>query len=314
MIFSDNYTVHERYSLISGERLSDYSIMPWLYTPLVDSQYKPVIPVSVKNALNRVFEYDYFIADVNAIMDEIKHLGVYSVDDQIQSYNSILMLQYTTVKKYLKDFKIQTATLGLTDIYQKIDDVILEQHDDHTSIIGAEHSLQGDVTGLSFQSRNYDVSSYNNPLLEKLVAHSKRIPNYCKGILTIKQDDKVSFYSSFVYPKYITEIPNEDFHNNILKVASPIYKKKVSNRLATRNHIGAYLDNNILTIEQVDVINSLEAVTDTRKELRLQVEHVFKGSELIDVILHVVKYNEFENTSDDKVWYVTYDENGNPIW
>ena len=54
MIFSDNYTVHERYSLVSGERLADFEEMPWLYTPLVDTRYNPTnISESVKEILNK---------------------------------------------------------------------------------------------------------------------------------------------------------------------------------------------------------------------------------------------------------------------
>ena len=74
MIFSDNYTVEERYSLVSGKRLSDLSLMPWRYTPLYDDQYKPEMSVGVRNRAGVIFKYKPTFEQTLAIKDEHKLL------------------------------------------------------------------------------------------------------------------------------------------------------------------------------------------------------------------------------------------------
>lgn len=313
MIFSDNYQVHERYSLTSGDRLDDYSIMPWLFTPLVDSQYKPVIAVGVKNALNRIFQYEYPFSDVQPPHDEDKHLGAYSVGDQITSYTSMVMLKYSTVSQFWKDFKIKTASSEESELYARVDAVIMDEYRSSTAFVGADHNVYGDITGLRIQSKNYDVSSYNNPLLSKLVNYSYTVPNYVTGVLTFRSNEEVSVYSGFSYPTYITEVTKEEFHRNPSSMSNPLNKRKHSNREMSGRHITGYKKWDLLTDDQIAVIDSLEPVYNDTKELNLQVEHIFRGTELVDVILHVVKYSNFVKLDETTTWILRFDEDGNRL-
>ena len=313
MIFSDNYQVHERYSLTSGDRLDDYSIMPWLFTPLVDSQYKPIIAVGVKNALNRIFQYEYPFSEVQPPHDEDKHLGAYSIDDQITSYTSMVMLKYTTLSQFWKDFKIKTASSEESELYARMDAVIMDEYRPNTAFVGADHNVYGDITGLRIQSKNYDVSSYNNPLLSKLVNYSYIVPNYVSGVLTFRSNEEVSVYSGFSYPTYITEVTKEEFHRDPTSIANPLNKRRWSNREFSGRHITGYKKWDLLTDDQIAVIDSLEPVYDDTKELNLQVEHIFKGTELVDVILHVVKYSNFVKLDETTTWILRFDEDGNRL-
>jgi len=57
----------------------------------------------------------------------------------------------------------------------------------------------------------------------------------------------------------------------------------------------------------------LEPVYNDTKELNLQVEHIFKGTELVDVILHVVKYSNFVKLDETTTWILRFDEDGNRL-
>lgn len=309
MIFSDNYKEHERYSLVSGERLDDYSMFPWLYTSLVDPQYKPILGMGIKNSLNRLFEYEYPIPDVKPSHDEDKHLGIYSKDGDITSYTSIIMARYDQVRKYLKNFKVKTSTLE-SSMYDKVDELAISSA---TALVGVEQDLHGDVTGITIQGENYDVSSYDNLLLTKLVAYSYYVPNYVSGSITVRENGELSFYSGFSYPTFITQIPRDEFNSDPTQLAHPRNKKKFSNRELSGRHVTGYQKSGLITDEQIAIIDSLEAVWDTRKELRIQLEHVFKGTELVDLILHVVKYDCFAKTDEPKTWKLWFDADGNRI-
>lgn len=312
MIFSDNYTVHHRYSLVSGERLADYSVMPWLYTSLVDSQYKPNLPLSIKNILNRVFEYSFTYATTRPVFDEEKFFGVYSTDDAIESFKTTVKYPWATFKDDLQRFKIETATLG-SPLYDKVSEVLVPELLDVTAFTGVEQDANGNITGLSVQSREYNLSSYNNPALETAAEYSKIAPNYAEGILTIRNDDEVSLYSGFVYPRYISESSKELFRKNPEESFSIKYKKKITATQMSQSHILGYRANNVLTDDHIAVLDAIPYIQDMGNQNRLQIEHVFKGSELVDIIVHIAMYHQFEDMTKTYMRRQWYDENGNEI-
>jgi len=313
MIFSDNYTAFQRYSLVSGERLSDYSFMPWLFTSLVDPQYKPYLPISIKNSLNRVLGYKYQVEDVIAIFDEEKFLCVYSIDDAIESFRSTVKYKWTIFEENIKRFKIETSTSDFP-LYDKLIDVILPTLRPVTAFTGVDQDINGNITGLSIQSREYDLSSYNNPALENVARYSKIAPNWSEGILTVRNNDEVSIYSGFIYPKYISESKKESMKGSLIKSSLGIKnKKKVSYSEISQSHVVGYRANDVLTDDHIAVLDSIPFVADATTENRLQFEHIFKGTELVDVIVYVGQYHRFENLTEPRTWKIYYDSDGNEL-
>ena len=313
MIFSDNYTVHERYSLISGERLADYSEMPWLYTPLVDDRYHPsTIPVSVKNQLNRIFEYKQPVFDVEAIKEEEKLLGIYHNGDDIVSYRSRGRVRYSAWRAWRGDYVIKTASSTTRDLYEKMDEIVSATPKGNTAFLGHDLDASGYIVGCTVVDRKYNLESYNNPLLEKVSWYSENAHNFCKGVINIRRDDEVSYYSKFTYPKTIATIKKEEFRKNPNAVFKKENYHKVSYRQSLARHMAGYRTYGILTEEQYQ--NAFSLLQDDTVDAQLQIEHVFKGSELVDIIAHVIQYFQFEKIQVPTTFRYNRDEQGNRIW
>lgn len=314
MIFSDNYTVHERYSLLNGEKLADYSEMPWLYTPLVDEIYKPThIPVGVKNSLNRVFDYDYLFQEVEAIKEEEKALGIFHQGDTIESYKSVFKMRYSTVRFQLFDYYDKTGSHYCKDLFDRLHSFLFKKDYGYAAYIGAEHHVDGTITGLSIQSRDYDVSSYEDSMLKGLCDYSSKHPDFCKGVLTVRNNNRVSFYSSFMYPKKVAVITRERGSKfSTSELLSRQNTKYISGRQGMARHLHGYSLSNLITQQQVEQI--IDLVPDMTLDAKVQIEHVFEGSELIDIVVHVLKYVEFEQVEVPQRWIHNFDEDGNRIY
>lgn len=313
MMFSDNYTVHERYSLVSGERLADYSEMPWLYTPLVDERYKPTnIPVSTKNALNRIFEYNYVIAETEAIQNDDKMLGIYHNGDEITQYETRVPIKYSTMMLQRKSYMVKTGTLSSIGLYDKIDEICKKTEDHVTNIVGFEHDTAGNLTGLSVLDKDYDVSSYGSTILDNLVLFSKKNWKYCQGQLTVRENNEVTFYSQFSYQRKVTTATADEYRRNPLVVFNGRNIMNISYRQSVARHLTGYKEYGALNDQQISDI--LNLIPDLSKDAQIQIEHVFRGSELIDIIVDVVKYLNFEEVQQQRKWIQQFDEEGNRIW
>lgn len=314
MIFSDNYTVYQRHSLVTGERLPDYSVMPWLYTSLVDSQYKPHLPLSIKNSLNRVLNYKFRFEDVRPIFDEEKFLGVYSTDDGIESFKSVVKYRWNIFQDNINRFKIETATLD-SPLHDKLKEIVIDKLSSVTAFTGVEQDVNGNITGLSIQSREYDLSSYNNPALENAARYSKIAPNWSEGVLTVRNNDEVSLFSGFVYPKYITEARKENMKSLIRDSVGLSNKKKVSNTQIGWSHVVGYRANDLLTDDHIAALDAIPWVMDRTTENRLEFEHVFRGTELVDVIVYIAEYHQFNDLTQPRKWRIYRSDFGNgPEW
>ena len=314
MIFSDNYTVHERYSLVSGERLADFEEMPWLYTPLVDTRYNPTnISESVKEILNKTLGYEYYLEDLENNREEEKFLGVYHLDGEIQSYRSRFRMRYANWRKEKAHFIRTTLSTTTTNLYDRMSEVVTATPHGTTAFVGAEHDDSGYITGLIVVDKDYNLSMYNNSLLDKVSWYSKNAPNFCRGVLTVRQDEVVSFYSEFVYPKKITIVDREEYRKNPKSSLKNENLRRVSYRQSMGRHIAGYSMYDILTAAQVSTIIE-ELVPNMENDAMVQIEHVFQGSELLDIIAHVVRYKDFEKIQVPRQWIHNFDEEGNRIW
>jgi len=312
MIFSDNYTVAERYSLVSGERLADYSEMPYRYTPLYDNRYKPDMEVGVRNQLGVVFKYKPSIADVEAIKEEEKLFGIYHNGIEPVSYRTKFRMRFSSWRAYRGDYITQTYSSSDRDLYDELDKVVKTNRKGNTAFIGHDHDAHGYITGCTVVDRYYNLSHYNNPLLDKLEWYAGNAPNYCKGVVTVRRNNEISWMSKFKYPTTISEIPKKDFYSN--RITEPLKKaniKTVSFRQSLRKHLAGYMMYEILSAAQIDDIYAL--VSDTTKDAQVRLEHVFRGSELVDIIAHIPKYQDFEEIQVPRRVIKHFDEDGNPI-
>ena len=313
MIFSDNYTVVERYSLVSGERLADYSEMPYRYTPLYDTQYKPDMDVGVRNQVGVTFKYDPTIADVEALKDEEKIFGIYHNGSEPVAYRTKIRMRFSSWRAYRGDYIAQTHSSTDRDLYDELDKVVKPSRKGNAAFLGHDHDSDGYITGCTVTDRYFELSHYNNPLLEKLEWYAGNAPNYCRGILTVRRENEVSWMSRFAYPTRISEIPKNEFFSN--RIREPLTRprmKTVSFRQSLRKHLAGYVMYEILNLSQVDDIYAL--VPDTTRDAQVRIEHVFRGSELVDIIAHIPKYDTFDEVQVTRRWIQEFDEQGNEIY
>lgn len=312
MIFSDNYTVTERYSLVSGDRLADYSEMPYKYTPLYDTQYKPDMEVGVRNQVGVIFKYDPQIADVEALKDEEKIFGIYHHGVEPVSYRAKIRMRFSSWRAYRGDYIAQTHSSADRDLYDELDKVVIPVRKGNTAFLGHDHDADGYITGCTVTDRYFELSHYNNPLLDKLAWYAGKTPNYCRGVVTVRRENEISWVSKFAYPNRISEIPKNEFFNN--RIREPFKRsrmKTVSFRQSLTKHLAGYMMYEILTAPQIDAINAL--IPDTTRDAQVRLEHVFRGSELVDIIAHIPKYDEFEEIQVTRRWIRYFDEQGNEI-
>ena len=317
MIFSDNYTVVERYSLVRGERLADYSEMPYRYTPLYDNQYKPDMDVGVRNQVGVIFKYDPQVADVEALKDEEKVFGIYHNGAEPVAYRTKIRMRFSSWRAYRGDYIKQTYSSADRDLYDELDKVVISNRKGNTAFLGHDHDTDGYITGCSVTDRYFELSHYNNPLIEKLAWYAGRAPNYCRGVITVRRENEVSWMSRFKYPTRISEIPNnrksKEFFNN--RIREPLTRPRirtVSFRQSLRKHLAGYMMHEILNSSQVDDIYAL--IPDTTRDAQVRLEHVFRGSELVDIIAHIPKYDTFEEVQVTRKWVQEFDQQGNPIY
>ena len=76
--------------------------------------------------------------------------------------------------------------------------------------------------------------------------------------------------------------------------------------------MAGYRTYGILTEEQYQ--NAFSLLQDDTVDAQLQIEHVFKGSELVDIIAHVIQYFQFKKIQVPTTFRYNRDEEGNRIW
>lgn len=302
MIFSDNYTVHERYSVLRQEKICTYSEMPWLYTPLVDERYNPNnIITSTKDNLNAILGFEYLIKEREVIKREFNELGILHNDNNILSYETKFQYRYCTVREERKYFKQKTKTEHLEDVYEKINNIVSPTPIGHTGFVGMKHNINGVPNAILVQDKYYDVSYYNNDFLENLNSYSKRNYEYCTGILCIGENNQISIKMGFDYPKVFYCNADGKSTENLLKSSSKI---NVSYQQAVDRHLYGMRYYKFLTDEQAEYIANL--CEDMTKDFMFDLEFLFEGSELKDIVCSRVLYKEFEEievAKNIKPWY-----------
>lgn len=317
MIFSDNYTVHERYSVLRQERICTYSEMPWAYTPLVDPQYKPDnIITSVKDNLNAVLGFEYIIKERETIKREFNELGILHNDNEILGYETKFQYRYSTIQDERNYFIRSTKTEHLDSVYAKIDQMVSITDIGQTGFVGMKHDVDGVVNAICIQDKHYDVSSYNNSLLESLNLYSRKNYIYSMGILCIGENNSISIKMKLQYPKSFYHSTRDKASENLTKSRSKI---NVSYQQGVDRHLYGLRKYNALTEEQALYIARL--CEDMSKDFMFDIEYIFDGSELVDIVCSRVLFNEFEEIEVPRIWvpfdvpegYLEELNNSNPV-
>ncbi len=297
MIFSDNYTVHEKYSVLRQEHICTYSEMPWAYTPLVDDIYSPNLSNLTKNTLNNVLDYEYFWKDRDTIKNEVKMLGINHIDDSIISFQTSFRLLYACVRAEMKHFIERTKIDHLYEACAKIDIIV---PNNAASFTGMYHNADGVPTAIQITDKNYNVIGYENDMLTQLVDYSRRNYDMCKGRLNVYNDNQVSITMAFQHPVAVfakksaqDSLTVDDYRQLSTN------RRSVSRQQSVGKHVFGMRAYDFLTDDQCKYILST-LWDDHTKDFMMDLEYKFNSDgTLADIVCSVVKYHEFTDVPND---------------
>jgi len=309
MIFSDTYTFHKRYSLLTQTELDEYSEMPWLYTPLVDPQYNPsTISTVTKQNLNKVLEWEYVKRSRDAIKNEFKVLGIiHTNENEIKSYVTRFDLSYDVLRTEKPHYIKGTDTRHLNNVWEQIENVLSVNAQGQTGphLVGMTHDHYGTATGLTFLASKYDLSSFNSSLLSELSEYSTRNEMHVGGRLTICPD-KVIFDMDLKYPKVISGM--RQYEKTAFKEMTGedmMLTKKIrpSAYQGVNRHLFGFKRYDLLTLEQCQYIleDIYQTIGHISADFKINLQYVFSSDgTLIDIICSRICYEKFKHCEEVK--------------
>jgi len=308
MIFSDTYTFHKRYSLTTQTELDEYSEMPWLYTPLVDSQYDPVtISTVTKENLNKVFNWQYKLTSRDTIKNEYKMLGIiHTNENAIKSYVSRFDLSYDILRREKSYYIKGTNTSNLNDVWEQIENVVSvnERGPNGTRLVGMTHDQYGTVTGITVNAPMYDLSSFNSSLLSELGEYSTRNTTMVGGRVTICPD-KVIFNMDLRYPHLIGGMADYEPRDFKLISSEEMFTRKIRPSFfqGVKRHLFGFDRYDLLTSEQSNyIINDIyESIGRPSADFKINLQYVFSSDgTLTDIICSRICYDQFKHCEKDR--------------
>jgi hypothetical protein len=292
MIFSDNYTVKEKYSLLQKKHIGTFSEMPWNCTPLCDSRYLPKLSENVVNKLNNLFGYNYFFGQ-DTIRDEEKYLGLHHVEDEIISYRCRIDVGYYNIHDNFgwNHFVASSNILNLLKSKDTIEKLTSETDIHYTNIVAVEFNQNCEEEFLYILDTTYNLDEYtDNQVLNKLNDFCKKSKQLVEGWIGIHSDtNKIKFVLDLKYPFAISFGDYKD----------PDYYKKndieVPPFVASEQFLISLFKSELLTKEQVEHITQ-EILGDLEDQnYKFDMEYSFdEAGNLEDIIFHRCKYEEFD--------------------
>ena len=308
MIFSDTYTFHKRYSLLTQTELDEYSEMPWLYTPLVDTQYNPsTISTVTKQNLNKVLDWQYTMSSRDTIKNEYKVLGIiHTNENAIKSYVSRFDISYDILRREKSHYIKGTETKHLNDVWEQIENIVEvnERGPNGARLRGMTHDQYGVANGVTVTAREYDLSSFNSSLLSELSEYSTRNKMHVGGRLTICPD-KVIFDMGLQYPQIISGMRKYEKRDFKLMTGEDMLQNKFrpSSYQGVNRHIFGLKRYNLLTIEQCNYIleDIYQTIGHQGADFKINLQYVFSSDgTLIDIICSRVCYEKFKHCEQIK--------------
>ena len=310
MIFSDTYTFHKRYSLTTQTELDEYSEMPWLYTPLVDTQYNPsTIPTVTKQNLNKVLDWQYTMRSRDTIKNEYKVLGIiHTNENAIKSYVSRFDLSYDILRREKSHYIKGTETKHLNDVWEQIENIVEvnERGPSGTRLRGMTQDQYGIANGVTVAAKEYDLSSFNSSLLSELNEYSTRNKMMVGGQLTICPD-KVIYNMDLKYPRLVSGMTEYETRDFKAMTSEEMFTKKIrpSYYQGANKHIFGLKRYNLLTLEQCEYImyNIYDMIEHdgimhngyNTSDFRINLQYVFSSNgTLTDIICSRILCNQFE--------------------
>lgn len=256
-MFSEEFLVVEKYSLKQQKYISTCSYMPWKYTSLFDSKYKPELPDNIKEKLEKFCRFR-FIYSTAPLYDESKIVKIEHVGEEILSYEIVNPFQYNHLNTYVPAWKHFCDSIDCQEIYdckETIEKMTSVTDEAVTYIQSVEYNVDGVFSNINIYDTSYNLDEYtNNTILNNLNNFCKRksIANASRvaGIIGIfPNSTKIKFRMLLSYSNLHTE------YHSISRRPSNIIN--YSNNIIRDWYIKSLEKYDILTVGHIEYMNTL---------------------------------------------------------
>lgn len=258
-MFSERYSVREKYNLITQEHISTCEQMPVRFTSLADSRYGPAISNEIKEKINRYVTYKPQHT-VEFMADHDIDLFIEYVDGQITSYFVKNFMRLSVVRASDSLWNGYLNKIGCTDINKCIDEIlrVCDVTDDYeTAINGIEFDANGDFSGVRIFDREFNLVDYTveDTYAEKIDKYTFRRNDGVRGadssITFFPDSDKIKYTMNFLYPSFLNTSYNEKERvNRLYNPTKDIVQQNI-------NALSKERDIQVITKDQADFIRSL---------------------------------------------------------
>ncbi len=297
-MFSRDFTVIKNYDVLNQEYISTTSIMPWRYTSVNSEQFLPVLPEDVKNTLNTAFNYRY-INSTRIIADELKYLQIDHVDDQILGYEVETLIEARHLFNYYDWLHFSSTTFGKenTVLYDKMVEMTDKKYLG-SYINSMRYDVDGNLEGIYFFNANYILNE------KQKSGDFSKITEFCDFYDKHSRDEiflspngealRTKLY--FAYPRRAFSVTDNfgRYKSNSMYTAVSMDVKNINSRPLTDGYLLNMIDEEIITEENLDYIQSLLS-KNSRINFEFEWDEDYNMKKMI--FSNTVKY-EFKNLED----------------
>jgi len=289
-MFSAEFTVADKHSLKHNEYVSTYSYMPWQYTSLCDSQYKPLLLPEIKRKLEAFCRYK-FVYSIDVLPDDEKYLKIEHNEENILSFEINNLFQYDIISRYAPAFahfaeNIECPELfGCVDAIKKMTSVTDELA---TYVESIEYDENANFKNIMILDATYDLAEYtDNKILTKLNLLGKNYPEYFRGTIGIYPNS--SRVKVNIVLQYFKIVINKGENTDRLPSSMVSY----NNQEMFDAYSKVLLENELITQEDIEYINTL---TNPKSKVDFEIL-LDENGEIEDAYAIVYRFNEFQRLS-----------------
>lgn len=283
-MFSENYIIVDKHSLINREYVSTLERMPWMYTSLYDKQYLPNLDENVYNKLQSFFTYRFPRSTDQPLLEFFKVFVIEHVNGDIISFDCRNNIQYDVLFEnvILKHFCTSIQCEDFVECKQKIDKItgIVDARD--TRITGIQYYNNANLKSVSVYDSTYNLQEYSgNKIISKLnnlCIERNKIEDTLRGITTLyKNNDNIAY-------KFILNYPRKLEPNKILR--SVEYVKEYR-----ETYLKLFYENELIDDAQLEYMKDI-LVGESKFDIEFLIN---ENEEIEDIFLYHYKVYEFQD-------------------
>lgn len=292
-MFSDKFIEINNYSLFKKEYLNTSSIMPWRYTSVFDSVYKPEITEEIKNKFQLFFYYRLQYTP-QILEDDKKYLEITHKNNIIKEYKTINPIKFlffsdpSEWNHFIHSLEIFNLSGCKQKIYNYVQDSIIS-----TSITSITYDENCTATGLYFRHDPNILLNHSSISNKICIASTSGFRN--TSFVHINPENNKIKYN--LMPKYASRTFNFRKVTEKSKYDSSNYSpSRIKNQPQTDKVIEILYDHELLTDEMIDYIKEVMP-----EETKLEFEYIIDGNGILsDIILKNVLIEEFRDVSKEQ--------------